>query len=312
MQLKNKILAIVGPTAVGKTGLVIELAQRLNGEIIGLDSRQIYMGMAIGTAQPTLMDQASVPHHLIAFRSPDQKITAGEYAELVSAVVEDLTQHSQTPILCGGAGLYFRAINHGIFSGSDSDEGVRERLDLEYSESPDLLYNRLKKIDPEYAEKVHINNRKRLIRALEIFEITGVAPSVHFKKQPEQKYQFNLFTVLVTRPLADLEKRIRNRTNQMLEGGWIAETRRLMQYREAGEFHAMDSIGYREIMDHLDGKLSHEEMVELIVLRTRQYAKRQLTWFKKEPLDLTINLSDNSNLSDNIDKIIACYKNDQL
>jgi len=312
MQPKNKILAIVGPTAVGKTGLTIELAQRLDGEIIGLDSRQIYTGMAIGTAQPTLLEQASVPHHLIAFRSPGQKITAGEYAELVSAVVEDLNQQGRTPILCGGAGLYYRAINHGIFSGSDSDECVRERLNLEYSENPVLLYTRLKKIDPVYAEKVHINNQKRLIRALEIFEITGVVPSVHFKKQPEQKYQFNLFTVLVTRPMADIEKRIRNRTAEMLQVGWIAETRRLMQYREAGEFHAMDSIGYREIMNHLDSKLSYEEMVELIILRTRQYAKRQLAWFKKEPLDLTINLSDKSNLSDSIDKIIACYKNDQL
>ncbi|MFH1852508.1 MAG: tRNA (adenosine(37)-N6)-dimethylallyltransferase MiaA [Candidatus Neomarinimicrobiota bacterium] len=292
MQEKIPILVIAGPTGVGKTAVTIALAQRIDGEIIGLDSRQIYAGMAIGTAQPTMADQAAVPHHLIGFRSPDQKITAGEYAELVRAVIEDIRWRRRQPLICGGAGLYYRAINQGIFSASNSDPVVRERLEAEYAADPDSLFKRLREVDAEYALKVHVNNRKRLVRALEIYEFTGLSPSEHFRRQPEKKYPYDLFTVLLTRTSEELESRIRLRTGLMLNNGWIKETRTLLRYREKGHFHALDSIGYREIMAHLEGKLSYDEMVSLIVLRTRQYAKRQLTWFRKENPDLTINLTN--------------------
>ncbi|NQT97853.1 MAG: tRNA (adenosine(37)-N6)-dimethylallyltransferase MiaA [Candidatus Marinimicrobia bacterium] len=303
---KIPLLTIVGPTAVGKTSLAIEIARHLKGEIISLDSRQIYTGMAIGTAQPTIAEMAVVPHHLVAFRSPDQKITAGEFSELVAAVVEDIRLRGNQPILCGGAGLYYRAIAKGIFSASDSDLEIRARLEEEYATSgPDALMRRLEQLDPIYAAQVHPNNRKRLIRALEIYEITGQAPSEHFDQQSDKKYPFNLFTVLLTRTMEDLEWRIRQRIAEMLSDGWIAETSRLLKYRRDGSFHAMDSIGYRQIMDYLDKKIDYSEMVDLIVLKTRQYAKRQLTWFRQESIDLELDLSGDSNLTDYTDKTIA-------
>ena len=306
---KILLLTIVGPTAVGKTSMAIEIARQLKGEIISLDSRQIYTGMAIGTAQPTIEEMAVVPHHLVAFRSPDQKITAGEFSELVAAVVEDIRSRGNQPILCGGAGLYYRAIAKGIFSASDSDLEIRARLEEEYATSgPDKLLRRLEQLDPVYAAQVHPNNRKRLIRALEIYEITGQAPSEHFDQQPDKKYPFNLFTVLLTRTMEDLEWRIKQRTVQMLSNGWINETSRLLKYRRAGSFHAMDSIGYQQIMDYLDQKIDYSEMVDLIVLKTRQYAKRQLTWFRKEPIDLELDLSSDSNIADHADKTITEFR----
>ena len=306
---KIPLLTIVGPTAVGKTSLAIEIAWHLKGEIISLDSRQIYSGMAIGTAQPTIEELAIIPHHLVAFRSPNQKITAGEFSELVAAVVEDIRSRGNQPILCGGAGLYYRAIAKGIFSASDSDLEIRARLEEEYATSgPDKLLRRLEQLDPVYAAQVHPNNRKRLIRALEIYEITGQAPSEHFDQQPDKKYPFNLFTVLLTRTMEDLEWRIKQRTVQMLSDGWIAETSRLLKYRRAGSFHAMDSIGYRQIMDYLEQKIDYSEMVDLIVLKTRQYAKRQLTWFRQESIDLELDLSGDSNIANHADKTITEFK----
>ncbi len=302
----KKVLAIVGPTAVGKTSLTIEIARQLEGEIIGLDSRQIYAGMAIGTAQPTVEEQALVPHHLVAFRSPDQRITAGEYAELAMAVIDDLISLGRKAILCGGAGLYYRALSQGIFAASGSDLDIRSRLEYEYNTlGPEKSMERIAGIDPDYTRKIHPNNRKRLIRALEIFEITGLTPSEHFSQQPERKYPLNLFTVLLTRPMAELEQRISTRTDSMLHNGWLEETKRLLNNRGVHSFHAMDSIGYRQVVDHLEGRISYQEMVELINLKTRQYAKRQLTWFKKEPVDLTIDLSSEYD----IDEIIAGFLN---
>lgn len=305
MQHKNSILTIIGPTAVGKTGLAIELAHRLAGEIIGLDSRQIYTGMAVGTAQPTPEEQSLVPHHLIAFRSPDQKITAGEFAGLVAAVVEDVGSRGKQPILCGGAGLYFRAISQGIFDASDSNLDIRTRLEQEYDElGAQALLDRITAVDSEYAAKIHPNNRKRLIRSLEIYEMTGQPPSVHFKQQPVRKYPFRLYSLLLVRPMEEIERRIRRRTEMMLRSGWLEETRKLMINRSSEKFHALDSIGYKEIADHLDGKISYDQMMALINLRTRQYAKRQLTWFKKEPIDQIVDMSEEYDVDNIIDRFI--------
>ncbi len=306
------ILAVVGPTAVGKTSLTIELARQLGGEIIGLDSRQIYAGMSIGTAQPTIREMSVIPHHLVAFRSPDQKISAGEYAELAAAVVEDIQLRGHQPILCGGAGLYFRAIAEGIFSASASDLDIRSRLEQEYTgNGPEKLLERLRQLDPDYAIKVHPNNKKRLIRALEIYELTGRTPSEHFVEQPTKKYPFNLFTILLSRTREDLEQRIRQRTEQMLVSGWIDETKQLMVTRNDSTFHALDSIGYQQIIDHLDQKINYNELVELIILKTRQYAKRQLAWFNKETIDMELNLSDDPDLIVNVTKIVGEFRKNQ-
>ena len=286
------VLAIVGPTAIGKTTVAIDVANKVNGEIIGLDSRQIYKGMAVGTAQPTIEELAAAPHHLIGVKDPDSPISAGKYAKLVLNLVKDISERGKEPIICGGAGLYYRAITKGIFSESETDLDVREKLIQEYEEiGPDGLLNRLQELDPEYAVKVHPNNKKRLIRALEIYTVTGKPPSEHFNRQ--EKFGtpiLNLFTVLLTIDRKELDKRIAKRTAKMLNSGWIEETKMLRKGNDPIAMHPMDSIGYRQIAAFLDGKLNKEELEAKIILRTCQYARRQLQWFRQENIDLTIDI----------------------
>jgi len=286
------VLAIVGPTAIGKTTVSIDVANKVNGEIIGLDSRQIYRGMAVGTAQPTIEELAAAPHHLIGVKDPDSHISAGKYAKLVLNLVKDISERGKEPIICGGAGLYYRAITKGIFSESETDLDVREKLIQEYEETgPDGLLNRLQELDPEYAVKVHPNNKKRLIRALEIYTVTGKPPSEHFNRQEKIVTPIlNLFTVLLTIDRKELDKRIAKRTAKMLNSGWIEETKMLRKGNDPIAMHPMDSIGYRQITAFLDGKLNKEELVAKIILRTCQYARRQLQWFRQENIDLTIDI----------------------
>ena len=286
------VLAIVGPTAIGKTTVAIDVAKKVNGEIIGLDSRQIYKGMAVGTAQPTIEELAAAPHHLIGVKDPDSPISAGKYAKLVLNLVKDISERGKEPIICGGAGLYYRAITKGIFSESETDLDVREKLIQEYEETgPDGLLNRLQELDPEYAVKVHPNNKKRLVRALEIYTVTGKPPSEHFNRQEKiGKPTLNLFTVLLTIGRKELDKRIAKRTGRMLNSGWIEETKMLRKGNDPIAMHPMDSIGYRQITAFLDGKLNKEELEAKIILRTCQYARRQLQWFRQENIDLTIDI----------------------
>ena len=286
------ILAIVGPTAIGKTTVAIDVAKKVNGEVIGLDSRQIYKGMAIGTAQPTIEELAAVPHHLIGVKDPDLPISAGKYAKLVLNLVKDISERGKEPVICGGAGLYYRAITKGIFSESKTDLDVREKLIQEYEEAgPEGLLNRLLELDPEYAVKVHPNNKKRLIRALEIYTVTGKPPSEHFNRQAKSGTPtLDFFTVLLTLDRKELDKRIEKRTARMLDSGWIEETKMLRKGNVAIGMHPMDSIGYRQISAFLDGKLNKVDLEAEIILRTCQYARRQLQWFRQENIDLTIDI----------------------
>ena len=286
------ILAIVGPTAIGKTTVAIDVAKKVNGEVIGLDSRQIYRGMAIGTAQPTIEELAAVPHHLIGVKDPDLPISAGKYAKLVLNLVKDISERGKEPVICGGAGLYYRAITKGIFSESKTDLDVREKLIQEYEEAgPEGLLNRLLELDPEYAVKVHPNNKKRLIRALEIYTVTGKPPSEHFNRQAKSGTPtLDFFTVLLTLDRKELDKRIEKRTARMLDSGWIEETKMLRKGNVAIGMHPMDSIGYRQISAFLDGKLNKVDLEAEIILRTCQYARRQLQWFRQENIDLTIDI----------------------
>jgi len=291
--IKNTpLLAIVGPTAVGKTALAIETAKKLKGEVIGLDSRQMYAGMEIGTAQPTAHEQSQVPHHLIGLRLPHQRVSAGEYASLVEGVIVDILQRKRLPIICGGAGLYYRALTKGIFTGSKSNPVLRRELEKFYDEQGAAkLLKRLEKVDPAYAEIVHPNNKKRLVRALEIYESTGVTPSEHYNKQEFYPVVNNVFSVLVTMDIKKLSKRIEERTRAMIASGWVGETERLKSY-EYGDIYPSDSIGYEQIKRHLSGELSFDEMVDEINIKTRQYARRQFTWFKKEAINLIIDMTD--------------------
>ncbi len=279
MSKKESLLTIIGPTAIGKTSVAIAVAKRVNGEIIGLDSRQIYIGMDIGTAQPSIEELKKIPHHLISFRNPNEIISAGEYARLVNKKIQEIRVNRNEPIICGGAGLYLEAFTRGIFEGSAANLEIRNRLDKEYDNDPTALIERLMEIDPVYAQNVHPNNRKRLVRALEIYEITDKPPSEHFADQSIEQSN-KLCTILLSLEMEKLENRIRKRTQKMLKDGWIEETKELLKKYSVEKAHALDSIGYRQINQYLKDEYTLEELEDEIVLRTRQFAKRQMTWFR--------------------------------
>ena len=274
--------------------MAIEISKLLNGEIISLDSRQIYKGMEIGTAQPTRVEQKVAIHHLIGIRDPIHTVAAGEYVKLVKDKIAAIKLKGKLPIICGGAGLYYRVLKKGLFVGSSMDSSIRKELEQSYDDNPRCLFDQLKKIDPKYSEIVHLNNKKRMVRALEIYKITGKPPSEHFKKQRESINEkvLKLYTIFLFWERKTLIKRIAKRTKEMLKNGWIKEVENLIKKEAKYEstFPALNSIGYTQIRNYLMGKLSYDEMEEIIIIKTRQFARRQSQWFSKEKIDLIIEM----------------------
>jgi len=306
----KKIITIVGPTAGGKTSLAVKLSKKLNAEVISLDSRQLYRGMPIGTAQPTVQEMEGIPHHLIGFNDPREPISAGIYAEFVIDKVRVIEDNGKVPIICGGAGLYYRAIKRGIFKDSISDKGLREKLERSYDENPIALMEKLRKIDPDYAEIVHINNKKRLVRALEIFGTTGRSPSDHFNEQSFNPSKcLELFTVVLDWERENLIKRIELRLEQMLSLGWVEEVNGLLgkQSKESSFYPALNSIGYAQIQSYLNNEMSYEEMKEEIHIKTRQFARRQKQWFKKENTELVVKM-DNLEINDIVQILCGLFR----
>ena len=304
----KKVLTIVGSTASGKTTLAIEIAKRINGEIISLDSRQVFKGMAIGTAQPTKEQMDTVKHHLIGCLEPEQFISSGKYASLVKEKINDIISQNKNPIICGGSGLYYRAIQKGIFEGSISNLKIRKKLELQYAKNPELLFNKLKSIDKKYSKIVHINNKQRLIRALEIYECTGKSPSEHFQTQyVDPAKTVELYTIFLKWERTSLNKRIKERTKDMFLEGWIDEVEDLLELQTKRQkvFSSLNSIGYKHIKSFLNNEISKKEMFEIIYIRTRQLARRQEKWFKKEPIDLFVMMD--SLKSEKIYKILDCF-----
>ena len=304
----EKILTIVGPTASGKTSLAIALAKKINGEVISLDSRQIYEGMVIGTAQPTKKERLGVKHHLVGCFAPSKFISSGKYFSLVKEKISEIKKQNKKPIICGGSGLYYRTILKGIFKGSKSNFKIRERLEFEYSKNPELLHKRLKSIDGKYSKIVHINNKQRLIRALEIFESTGKSPSDHFQIQSLNPARtIKLYTIFLKWERITINRRIKERMKGMFKQGWIKEVKDLLQLQERQNkiYPSLNSIGYKHIKAYLNDEITKENMFELINIRTRQMARRQEKWFKKEPIDLYVQMDHLQNKK--ISEILDCF-----
>ena len=298
----NKIFSIFGPTGIGKSTLAIELAKKIDGEIVGVDSRQIYNGIPIGTAQPDSSQLNEVPHHLIGFRNLDEKISAGEYVELIDNKINKIIQNNKSPILCGGTGLYFKALKDGIFEGSHTDEVIRSRLEREYKIDKEKLFRSLQKIDPDYSNKVHINNKKRLIRALEVFETTGKPMSENFDASSKNsRYANNFYFVYLKMHNDLLHPRILKRIKYMIDEGMIDEVEEIIQ-RKINISH-IDYIGFKEISSFLNKEISINEAIEKIFVRTRQYAKRQKKWFNVNAYDISFDLHEISK-NDIVDKLI--------
>ena len=297
----DKVFAISGPTSSGKTNLAIKLAQNIDGEVIGVDSRQIYKSIPIGTAQPSKKELDAIPHHLIGIKDLNEPISAGEYAKLVDEKIYEIIDRKKVPILCGGTGLYFKALFEGIFSESKTNLDIRKRLEKEYDIDKEVLYKKLESIDPNYALKVHINNKKRLIRALELYETTGKNMSDNFSSENEKSdFHDRFFTVYLKMSRPILQKRIVKRTNYMLENGLIEEVKNIID--KGYDVSQLDYIGFDEIASYLITNMSLEEACEKIIIRTRQYAKRQLKWFDAQEFNIVID-ADDINSDDMVDKI---------
>ena len=298
----KKIFSIFGPTGIGKSSLAIELAKKIDGEIIGVDSRQIYNEIPIGTAQPYSSQLNEVPHHLIGFRKLNEKISAGEYVELIDNKIDKIIQKNKSPILCGGTGLYFKSLKDGIFEGSHTNEDIRSRLEKEYEIDKEKLFRSLQKIDPDYSKKVHINNKKRLIRALEVFETTGKPMSKNFDASSKNSRYANDFYFVYLKMHNDfLHPRILKRIKCMINDGMIDEVEEIIK-RKINISH-IDYIGFKEISSFLNKEISINEAIENIFVRTRQYAKRQKKWFNVNAYDISFDLHEISK-NDIVDKLI--------
>ena len=306
----NSSLALLGPTASGKSNLAIEIAKKVKGEIIGLDSRQVYKGMSIGTAQLSKEEQDGIPHHLVGIISPIEPISAGAYSKLVLDKIKDIQSRNHVPIICGGSGLYYRSLIRGIFKGSKSDLDVRKKLEDEYNKlGSNFLLKRLNTIDPDYAMNVHPNNKKRLIRALEIYEVTGKSPTENYRQQlKENKIKLEVLSIYLDWERKVLNDRIRKRTKLMLKAGWVDEVKKLIKKYPNNYLQPLDSIGYREIISWLNSDHSLSDLEQKIYIRTRQFSVQQIKWFKKESIDLTIKMNSKlsvAKISNNIvDKIM--------
>lgn len=274
--------AVVGPTAVGKTALITRLAAELPIEVISLDSRQIYRGLRIGTAQPTAEEQAACPHHLIDFVSPEEKYDAMRFRRDFERIHAEITARGGLPLLAGGAGMYLTALQEGFLEipGNDPERLAEIRARHEKLGEAELRAL-LAGADPESAARLHPNDRYRITRALEIFELSGrtmTELAAEQRADPALGLEFPAF--VLERPVDELDERIARRTGLMLQRGWIEETEEALT-RHPDDCPGLASIGYREIVRMLRGELAREELEPAIVRVTRQYAKRQRTWFRK-------------------------------
>jgi len=279
----NKVIVIAGPTATGKTALSVRLAKELGAEIISADSIQIYKKLDIGSAKPSIQEREGIPHHLMDIVPADGVYSVADYVRDAKEKIDDILSRNKVPIIVGGTGLYISSLVDNVeFSDSEQDMSVRARLQEELLKiGPEAMHQRLKEVDPESAESIHPNNTKRVIRALEIFETTGKTRTAYEAESKLNKspYDFCLIALSCEREL--LYERINRRVDIMEEQGLFDEVESLLRDGISKGAQSMQGIGYKEAVMAVEGEISAEESIELIKKNSRNYAKRQLTWFKR-------------------------------
>ena len=296
---KIKILAVVGPTASGKTAVSVELARRLGGEVVSCDSMQVYRRMNIGTAKPTKEEMCGIVHHLIDAVEPDASFSCADYVTMAGEAVKEIAARGKLPILCGGTGLYLDRFLCGEMEETHADEDLRASL-FQYAEENGIeaLHERLRSVDPESAETIHPNNVKRVVRALEIYEQTGIPKSEFDRRSQTGESPYDALVIGLFYPRREvLYERINRRVDIMIEDGLLEETKQLL---DAGVFDvnltASQAIGYKELLGYLRGEETLQEATENLKTATRRYAKRQLTWFGAKPYVVWVDMEKEGTL----------------
>ena len=301
----GKVFVVAGPTASGKTALSLSLAETLGGEIVSADSMQIYRGMDIGTAKATAAEQASVPHHMLDVADPGENYSVARYVEEASACCDDILSRSRVPIITGGTGLYIDSLLSGRSFAESSDPELRAALYKEFdNKGAEAMHMRLRQIDPERAEKLAPNDRRRIVRALEVYELTGMTITEHDERTRALPPRYEAVRIVLGfKDRSVLYERIGRRVDMMLASGLIDEVRGLLSRGVDPECTALQAIGYKEPAMYLNGQLSYEDAVELIKQSSRRYAKRQITWFGRWTDALRIDREASFDVSDDMDRL---------
>lgn len=308
MKNKQKIIIITGPTAVGKTSLAVSLAKEFKGEIISADSLQIYKGLNIGSAKVTKREMRGVPHHLIDIIAADKNYTVSDFVKNARLKIDDIIKRKKVPFIVGGTGLYINSLLFPYsFGGTKGDEEFRKKYQsIAEEKGNEHIYNMLKEVDPGAAAKLHPNQIKQVIRALEIFYLTGKPKPQTGTEDKESLYDYLL--VCLSHNREELYNSINKRVDTMCDIGLIKEVQKLKKKKLNKNNQSMQGIGYKELLDYLEGKTTKEEAIELIKQHSRNYAKRQFTWFKKMENAYWFNVSENNTKSQISDKITAFLK----
>lgn len=305
--MKPTVIVIGGPTASGKSTLAVELAKRIDGEIISADSMQIYKEMNIGTAKITEQEKQGIKHYMLDIISPEERYNVSVYKKEAEKKIEEILAKEKVPIIVGGTGLYIDSLVYGVeFQEEEVDEEYRRVLnEMAEKEGLEKLYQKAVEIDPEAMKKISLNDRKRIIRVLEIYHKTGKTKTEQEKESRKNEVKYNYKVFAITMDREKLYKRIENRVDQMIEEGLIEEVKALK--KKYSKFPtAMQGLGYKEVVEYLENRISFEDMIENLKKETRHYAKRQLTWFRKNKA--TIWLNGESHINSNIEIILEQMK----
>lgn len=282
--MKQPLIILTGPTASGKTALSVELAKRIGGEIISADSMQVYCHMDVGSAKVTVEEMDGVPHHLIDVLDPQDAFNVVVFQEMAKKAMEEIYQNGHIPIVAGGTGFYIQALLNDIdFTENDGDTEYRQSLEkLAAEQGANVLHEKLRAVDPASADAIHANNVKRVIRALEFYEQTGKRISEHNEEERQKESPYNFAYYVLNMDRARLYSRIDMRVDKMVEDGLVEEVEKLKAMGCTRDMVSMQGLGYKEILDYLNGELSLDEAIYVLKRDTRHFAKRQLTWFKRE------------------------------
>lgn len=303
--MEPKVIVIVGPTCSDKTALAIELALKLKAEIISADSRQVYKYLNIGTAKPTEIQKKEIKHHLIDFLNPDENFNANKFSMEASKVISQLQNEGKNPIVVGGSGLYVKALIDGIIDEVDVDEDYRNKLlELRKIQGNEFLYEKLKKVDPESADKMLPQNWKRIIRALEVFHLTGKTIGYfHSTQKRRENYLFKQYGLQWDR--SKLYKNIDDRVDNMIANGLVDEVESILAMGYDKRINALNTVGYKEIISYLEGEISLDKAIDLIKRNTRHFAKRQITWFKADKRIEWLPIDSYEDFDNHVDLIIS-------